>query len=96
MMAVLVLSDNEKTGVEQTNVLAEQVKQQFGDQRLILIGPTEACIGKINDIYRYIFYIKHREYRVLTAIKDALEQTIHTMKWNTDSVQFDFDPMNNY
>ncbi len=96
MMAVLVLSDNEKTGVEQTNVLAEQVKQQFGDQRLILIGPTEACIGKINDIYRYIFYIKHREYRVLTAIKDVLEQTIHTMKWNTDSVQFDFDPMNNY
>ncbi len=96
MMAVLVLSDNEKTGVEQTNVLAEQVKQQFGDQRLILIGPTEACIGKINDIYRYIFYIKHREYRVLIAIKDVLEQTIHTMKWNTDSVQFDFDPMNNY
>ena len=30
------------------------------------------------------------------AIKDVLEQTIHTMKWNTDSVQFDFDPMNNY
>ena len=96
MMAVLVLSDNEKAGAEQAGMLAEQAKQQFGDQRLVLIGPTEACIGKINDIYRYIFYIKHREYQVLTAVKDALEQTIHTMKWNADSVQFDFDPMNNY
>lgn len=96
MMAVLVLSDNEKAGAEQARMLAEQAKQQFGDQRLVLIGPTEACIGKINDIYRYIFYIKHREYQVLTAVKDALEQTIHAMKWNADSVQFDFDPMNNY
>lgn len=96
MMAVLVLSDNEKAGAEQARMLAQQAKQQFGDQRLVLIGPTEACIGKINDIYRYIFYIKHREYQVLTAVKDALEQTIHAMKWNADSVQFDFDPMNNY
>ncbi len=96
MMAVLVLSDNEKLGAEQADMLAAQAKRQFGDQRLVLIGPTEACIGKINDIYRYIFYIKHREYQVLTAVKDALEQTIHAMEWNADSVQFDFDPMNNY
>jgi len=96
MMAVLVLSDNEKLGAEQAGMLAAQAKRQFGDQRLVLIGPTEACIGKINDIYRYIFYIKHREYQVLTAVKDALEQTIHAMEWNADSVQFDFDPMNNY
>ena len=96
MMAVLVLADNEKAGAMQAQALAEQVRRQFDDKRLVMIGPTEACIGKINDIYRYIFYIKHREYQVLTAVKDALEQTIHAMKWNADSVQFDFDPMNNY
>lgn len=96
MMAVLVLADNEKAGAIQAQMLAEQVKQQFNDKRLVMIGPTEACIGKINDIYRYIFYIKHREYQVLTAVKDVLEQTIHAMQWNTDSVQFDFDPMNQY
>ena len=32
----------------------------------------------------------------MTAVKDVLEQTIHAMQWNTDSVQFDFDPMNQY
>ncbi len=96
MMAVLVLSDDEKAGAVQAQALAARVKQQFDDKRLVMIGPTEACIGKINDVYRYIFYIKHREYQILTAVRDALEETIHTMQWNTDSVQFDFDPMNTY
>ncbi|MDE7184651.1 MAG: primosomal protein N' [Lachnospiraceae bacterium] len=96
MMAVLVLAGDEKAGAAQAHTLAGQVKQQFGDSGLVLIGPTEACIGKINDVYRYIFYIKHREYQTLTAVKDVLEQTIHVMQWSADSVQFDFDPMNNY
>ena len=96
MMAVLVLSDEEQTGQEHAKMLAEQAKRQFEDQRPVMIGPTEAMIGKINDIYRCVFYVKHREYQVLTQIKDALEQMIHARQWNADSVQFDFDPMNNY
>lgn len=96
MMAVLVLSEDALTGAEYAGVLVEQVKRQFGDERLIIVGPTEALIGKINDVYRYIFYIKHRDYQVLTTIKDALEQTLHVREWNVDSVQFDFDPMNHY
>ena len=96
MMAVLVLSDEEQTGQEHAKMLAGQAKRQFEDQRPVMIGPTEAMIGKINDIYRCVFYVKHREYQVLTQIKDALEQMIHARQWNADSVQFDFDPMNNY
>lgn len=96
MMAVLVLSDEEQTGAEHAKVLAEQARRQFEARRPVIIGPTEAMIGKINDIYRCVFYVKHREYQVLTEIKDALEQTIHIRQWNADSVQFDFDPMNNY
>lgn len=96
MMAVLVLSEDALTGAEHAGVLVEQVKRQFGDERPIIVGPTEALIGKINDVYRYIFYIKHRDYQVLTTIKDALEQTLHVREWNVDSVQFDFDPMNHY
>ncbi|MDE7415365.1 MAG: primosomal protein N' [Lachnospiraceae bacterium] len=96
MMAVLVLSEEEQTGAEHAKMLVEQAKRQFEDKRPVIIGPTEAMIGKINDIYRCVFYIKHREYQVLTTIKDALEQTIHARQWNADSIQFDFDPMNNY
>ncbi|MDE7201891.1 MAG: primosomal protein N' [Lachnospiraceae bacterium] len=96
MMAVLVLSEEEQTGAEHAKMLVEHAKRQFEDKRPVIIGPTEAMIGKINDIYRCVFYIKHREYQVLTRIKDALEQTIHARQWNADSIQFDFDPMNNY
>ncbi len=96
MLAVLVLSAEEQTGAEHAKELTEQARRQFADRRPVIIGPTEAMIGKINDIYRCVFYIKHREYQVLTEIKDALEQTIHARQWNADSVQFDFDPMNNY
>ena len=96
MMAVLVLSADALTGAGHAQELVERTKRQFGGERSVIIGPAEASIGKINDVYRYIFYIKHRNYQVLTAIKDELEDFIGRMQWNADSVQFDFDPMRNY
>lgn len=96
MMAVLVLSEDALTGAERARELVEQAKRQSGGSRPVIIGPTEALIGKISDVYRTVFYIKHRDYQVLTGIKDVLEQMIHVRQWSADSVQFDFDPMNHY
>ena len=96
MMAVLVLSGDAQTGAVRARELVGQAKSEFGEARPALIGPAEAFIGRISDVYRYVFYIKHRDYQVLTRIKDALEQMIHARQWNPDSVQFDFDPMNHY
>ena len=61
-----------------------------------VIGPASAAIGKIQDIYRNIFYIKHRDYAVLVEAKDVMETYIAWKEWNTDTVQFDFNPMNGY
>lgn len=96
MMAVLVLSADGSTGAGHAQELVDRTKRQFSDKNLVIIGPTEASIGRINDIYRYIFYIKHRNYQVLVDIKDDLESFINKKQWNTDSVQFDFDPISNY
>lgn len=96
MMAVLVLSKEELSGMEQIREMADRAKNIFADKRPAIIGPSEASIARINDIYRYIFYIKHRDYQVLVEIKDDLEKFINTMQWSPDSVQFDFDPMSNY
>lgn len=96
MVAVLVLADDALTGAERAQQLKEQVKLRFDSEGLAVIGPAQASVGKINDVYRYIFYIKHRNYQLLTGIKDALERFISVMQWNADSVQFDFDPMRNY
>lgn len=98
MMAVLVLSSEAHTGARCARELADKAKRfcENFERKPVIIGPAEAAIGKINDVYRYIFYIKHREYQELVDIKNVLEHFMEEAQWNTDSVQFDFDPMNSY
>lgn len=96
MLAVLILSDDEMTGVLHSMELADLVKKHFEGRRVQVIGPASAAIGKIQDIYRNIFYIKHRDYEVLVEAKDVMETYIAWKEWNTDTVQFDFNPMNGY
>ena len=96
MMAVLILSEDALTGAEHASVLADTVRREFAQRNPQIIGPSAASVGRINDIYRNVLYIKHREYQTLVDIKDALELLIRRMQWGKDSVQFDFNPMNGY
>lgn len=96
MMAVLVLAGDELTGAEHAGELADYTKKCFFEKKPAVIGPSHAGVGKINDVYRFVFYIKHRDYAVLVEIKDALERLINGRQWGSDSVQFDFNPMNSY
>lgn len=59
-----------------------------------VIGPAPAAIGKINDIFRFVFYVKSGKYGKLVEVKDLLEENIQTRQLKTEGVQFDFDPMN--
>ena len=72
MMAILVLSNDELTGTCHANELADAIKSSFAKERPYVIGPASASIGKINDIYRNVIYIKHRDYHVLVRIKDEM------------------------
>lgn len=62
---------------------------------LVQIGPSDASVAKINDIYRKVLYIKHRKYDTLVQLKDEIEQQFF---WNIDTkkitITFDFNPMN--
>lgn len=103
MMAVLVTSREQQTGRELCGQMASLVKE-MRDSRdkdggaLQMIGPTEAVISRINDQYRYVFYVKHRDYEELVKVKDRLElfckereKELHNL-----TVQYDFDPINTY
>lgn len=96
MMAILVLSNDELTGAAHAQELADAIKSQFAPERPYVIGPAAASIGKINDVYRNIIYIKHRDYDTLVRIKDEMEALIAKKEWNADTVQFDFNPMSAY
>ncbi len=62
--------------------------------QLQIIGPAPATISKINDIFRFVFYIKCAEYDKLIQIKDILETEAKERQSSGEQVQFDFDPMN--
>ena len=98
MLAVLVTSREQEQGEKLVRHMAEEIecrrKQEW--QKLQVIGPTLASISKINDLYRHVFYVKHRDYQVLVEIKDILERYCKTEESKNQTVQYDFDPMNTY
>lgn len=97
MAAILITSSDEKLCSEGACDLARRIKNSRIDG-LSVIGASKAAVSKINDIYRYVIYIKHRDYNALVHIKDGVELYLEkTDKYKKDfSVQFDFTPMDNY
>ena len=60
-------------------------------------GPAPASIGKINDVFRFVIYIKSPDYDLLIRIKDRMEKNLKEQEdrdGRGKMVQFDFDPMN--
>ena len=90
ILGVLVLSADCEQAKEFAQELAGQMK---GDEYLTVLGPAEAAIGKINDIYRYMIYGKCSDYAVLVQVKDKLEAYINDRGMQSKcTVQFAFDP----
>ena len=96
MMSLLVISRTEETGAKLADRLAACMKSYMIEKKAVIIGPAPASIGKINDMYRHVIYVKHKEYAVLTQMKDRLEEWIEQMELKNEAVQFDFNPMNTY
>lgn len=89
------------TGQDETQLIlaAEYLKgfaQRFGvSGQITVIGPASPYVGKVNDVYRRILYLKSRKYDMLIKAKDKLEQYIEINTGFKDiRIQFDFNPMN--
>ena len=64
---------------------------------LKLIGPSEAGIYKVQDVYRKLLYIKGVFYEDLVTVKNRVEQYCMEQEIVRDTrVYFDFDPMTMY
>lgn len=97
MLAVLILSrvqeEGERLGAEMTDMVKRETE---GVNGLRVIGPAEASIGRLSDVYRHVLYVRHGAYQVLVTIKDRLEHFCKEREFKNQAVQFDFDPMNPY
>ena len=93
MLSVLVTGADEKACEALAANLAMGVREHF---KTLVIGPAPASVSKISDVYRQVFYLKHKSYDALVEIKDFLEAALSTRKQFKESVFFDFDPQNGY
>ncbi len=90
MLAVQIFAGEEKAGAELAARLADAVRRAG----TAVLGPAAASIGRINDVYRFVFYVKNDDYGRLVQVKDLLEELLIQWKNTTVQVQFDFDPVN--
>lgn len=96
MLAVLVTGKEQGAAKDLAEELADMARLEEMDGYLSVLGPGEAFLSKLNDTYRFIFYIKSGNERALAALRDEMENYLQTLQNRSEQVQFDVDPMNGY
>ncbi len=106
LLVILSESEDEKSGEDHMRDLAERAKNVIishcGDLPVRLIGPAQASISKLNDIYRQVMYVKSGSIDALMAVKDELfiydrkKREDRRTKTGQVRISFDLDPMNIY
>ena len=91
MLGVLASSEEEELLEQGIQYIAKFVKRVYPGTDLHMIGPAPAAVGKVNDVYRKVLYLKHGNRKVLTAIKDKIEKYIEINSgFRKIYIQFDF------
>lgn len=79
-------------------MLGKELRRQTADlDGYWVIGPSQATITKVKDVYRHVIYVKHKDYEALTRMKDLLEHYMEDKGiFEKAVVAFDFNPMIGY
>ena len=98
LMAIHLTSKDDKLLSDLAKDIKELIEKSGVDiKSLRIIGPADANISRINDIYRKVIYIKSQEYEKLVKIKDFIEVQFEQMDARKRaSIQFDFNPMSGF
>jgi primosomal protein N' (replication factor Y) len=87
-----VSGEKQNEVVAQADILAGVIRQ--ADPEIIIMGPEDAYIGKLKDIYRRVIYVKADEYDRLVSVKDEIDKFLLEQKqYRGTSTWFDFDPI---
>ncbi|MBQ9232480.1 MAG: primosomal protein N' [Lachnospiraceae bacterium] len=93
MMVMLMTSDNYDSLSEKTKRVEKHLKHICtGDKKIRIIGPADASIVRINDIYRRVIYIKADDLEKLRRIREAFDD----YDFDGISLMFDVNPVNTY
>ncbi len=93
MMVVLVTSEIRELSVEASEEIYKSIDNVCRDMdNTRVIGPSDASIGRINNIYRRVIYVKSGSEKEITQIKDIAEE--YTKEGV--AVVVDINPVNTY
>lgn len=76
MLSILASGQDEELlekGMEFLRKFAERISP---GKELHIIGPAWASVGKVNDVYRKVLYMKHAEEKVLMDMKNKIGKYI--------------------
>ncbi|MBP3808709.1 MAG: primosomal protein N' [Eubacterium sp.] len=79
--------------------LREAQKREASGAKLDVVGPTEAYIYRINNVFRRVIYIKSEEYDILTKAANLADSVFSELQQNLElrkdsiEIQYDFNPM---
>ena len=95
LMAVLMTGADEVRLATAAEYLKKYAVRVNTGEEIQVIGPASPAVGKVNDVYRKVLYLKSREYKELVWIKNHMERYIEINRGFADMrIQFDFNPMN--
>ncbi|MCD8118368.1 MAG: primosomal protein N' [Lachnospiraceae bacterium] len=74
------------------NGLLHGAEDKMGENMLTVIGPTEASVAKVKDIFRRVIYIKHDDLHVILHARDVAMRAFDTASKSDGMIQFDLSP----
>lgn len=94
LMALYLMSEDEEA-LNRGAVRLKALAMSHTRQEIALIGPSDAGLSKLKDVYRKVLYLKCTEMNYLTEWKGWLEAVLPKEKQlSTFNIQFDMDPVN--
>ena len=94
LLAVLLSSEDEEQLDLASNYLKSFATMSSEGLEVKIIGPANPAIGKIDNVYRKVFYIKAKEYETLVVLKNKMEAYIEINSgFQKIRTMFDFNPV---
>ncbi len=95
MLSLQIMSDNDSQAGEFAKKLADYIRDITSDDYMVN-GPARGALTKVNDIYRYVIYIKHDNIDKLISLKDNIEDCGIMDNYKKVSLWYDFDPSGSF
>lgn len=91
MMAVVGSGEDEEHLAMAMQYIRKYIEAVNKEEKLVIIGPAEASVSKIQDRYRKVLYLKHPLESYLTAVRTETERYIDINPgFRNLYIQFDF------